>query len=86
MLCVTQSEGGKTGSLNMSENLSNKAEIYRSLALGSKGGRGPFYSLSSMPLAPIAKRLLDSYNNVNQAALCDLQMVFIKELKKHSST
>ena len=28
ILCVMQSKGGKTGSMNTSENLSNKAEIY----------------------------------------------------------
>ena len=79
-------EGGKTGSLNTSENLSNKAEIYGSLAPRAKGAQGPFYSPSSTSLAPIAKRLTNSHNNVNQAALCDLRTVFIKELKEHSST
>ena len=41
MLCVTRSECGKMGSTNMSENLSNKVEIYGLLAPGAKGVRGP---------------------------------------------
>ena len=41
MLCVTQSKGGKTGSANTSENLSNKAEIYGSLAPGARGVQIP---------------------------------------------
>ena len=86
MLCVMQSEGGKTGSANTSENLSNKAEIYGSLAPGARGVQIPSYSPSSMSLAPIARRLPDGHNNVNQAALWDLQMVFNKEHKEHSST
>ena len=60
------------GSLNTSENLSNKAEIYGSLAPGAKGVQGPSYSPSSTSLAPIARRLPDGCNNVNHAALCDL--------------
>ena len=72
MLCVTQSEDGKTGSANMSENSSNKAEIYRSLAPGARGVWIPSYSPSSKSLAPIARRLPNGHNNVNQAALWDL--------------
>ena len=72
ILCITQSEGGKTGSANMSENLPNKAEIYGSLAPGDRGVWIPSYSPSSTSLAPIARRLPDSWNNVNQAALWDL--------------
>ena len=86
MSCVTRSEGGKTGSANTSENSSNKAEIYGSLAPGARGVRIPSYSPSSMSLAPIARRLPDGCNNVNQAALWDLQTVFNKERKEHSST
>ena len=86
MLCVTWSEGRKTGSMNISENSSNKAEIYGSLAPGARGVWGPSYSPSSMSLAPIARRLPDGCNNVNHAALWDLQTVFIKDLKEHSST
>ena len=85
MSCVTQSKGRKTGCINMSENSSNKAKIYGSLAPGTRGVWGPFYSLSSILLAPIARRLPDVCNNVNQAALWDLWMVFIKEQKEHSS-
>ena len=62
MLCVTWSEGGKTGSTNTSENSSNKAEIYGSLAPGARGVRIPSYSPSSTSLAPIARRLLDGHN------------------------
>ena len=86
MLCVTQSEGRKMGSANTSENLSNKAEIYGSLASGAKGVLGPSNSQSSTSLTPIARRLLDSRNNVNHATLHDLQMVFTNDLKEHSST
>ena len=86
MLCVTQSKGGKTGSANTSEDFSNKAEIYGSLAPGARGVWIPSYSPSSTPLAPIARRLPNGHNSVNQAALWDLQMVFNKELKEHSST
>ena len=86
MSYVTQSEGRKMGSSNTSENSSNKAEIYGPLAPRAEGFRGPFYSPSSMSPAPIARRLPDGYKNVNQAALCDLQMVFIKERKEYSST
>ena len=74
------------GSSNTSENSSNKAEIYGSLATGTKGVWGPSYSPFSMSLAPIARRLLDGCNNVDYAALCDLKMVVIKDLKEHSST
>ena len=70
----------------MSKNLSNKTEIYGSLAPGAKGVRGPPNFPSSMSLAPIARRLPDGCNNVNYAVLCDLQTVFIKDLKVHSST
>ena len=70
MLCMMWSKGRKTGSSNTSGNSSNKAEIYGSLAPGAKGVRGP--SLSSISLAPIARRLLDGHNNVDHAALCDL--------------
>ena len=86
MLCVMRSKGRKTGSVNTSENSSNKAEIYGSLAPGARGVWIPSYSPSSMSLAPIARRLPDGCNNVNQAALWDLQMVFNKEHKEHSST
>ena len=72
ILCVTWSEGGKTSYVNKSENSSNKAEIYRSLASGFKAVWGPSNSPSSMSLAPIARRMPDSHNNVNHAALCDL--------------
>ena len=70
----------------MSENSSNKEEIYGLLAPGDKGVWGPFYSPSSTSLALIARRLPDGCDNVNQAALCDVQMVFLKDLKEHSST
>ena len=86
MPCVMRSEVGKTSSVNISENLSNKAEIYGSLAPGARGVRIPSYSPSSMSLAPIARRLPDGCNNVNQAALWDLQTIFNKERKEHSST
>ena len=86
MSCVMQSKGEKTGSVNMSENSSNKAEIYGSLIPGARGVRIPSYSPSSISLAPIARRLPDGHNNVNQAALWDLQTVFNKERKEHSST
>ena len=72
--------------MNTSKNSSNKAEIYGSLAPGARGVWGPSYSPSSMSLAPIARRLLDGHNNVNHAALWDLQTVFNKDLKEHSST
>ena len=81
MLHVTRSKGGKTGSANMSKNLSNKAKIYGSLAPGARGVRVPSYSSSSMSLAPIARRLPDGHNNVNQVALWDLQTVFNKDAK-----
>ena len=86
MSYVMQSKGRKMGSSNMSEKLSNKAEIYGLLAPGAKGVQGPSYSPSSMSLATIGRRMPDGYNNVNQLELCDLQMVFIKDLKEHSST
>ena len=86
VLSVMQSEGRKTGSMNTSENSSNKAEIYRSLAPGARGVQIPSYSPSSMSLAPIARRLPDGCDNVNQAALWDLQTIFNKECKEHSST
>ena len=57
MLCVMRSKGGKTGSANMSENSSNEAEIYGSLAPRAKGVRGPSNSSYSKLLAPIARRL-----------------------------
>ena len=84
--CVMWSKDRNIGSKNTSENLSNKAKIYGSLSPRARGVWGPSYSLSSTSLSPIAKRLPDSHNSVNQAALCDLQMVFIKECKEHSST
>ena len=65
MSCVMWCKGGKTGSANMPGNLSNKAEIYGSLAPGARGIRIPSYSPSSMSLAPIARRLPDDHNNVN---------------------
>ena len=37
ILCVTWSEGRKMGSMDISENLSNEAEIYRSLAPEARG-------------------------------------------------
>ena len=74
------------GSANMSENSSNKAEIYRSLAPGAKGVQGSSNSPSSISLAPIARRLLDGHNNMNHATLHNLQMVFINDLKEHNST
>ena len=86
MLSVIWSEGGKTGSTNTSENSSNKAEIYGSLPPGAREVWIPSYSPSSMSLAPIARRLPDGCHNVNQAALWDLQTVFNKECKEHSST
>ena len=86
MLCVTQSEGGKTGSPNTSENSSNKGKINGLLAPGARGVWIASYSPSSTSLDPIARRLPDDYNNVNQAALWDLRMVFNKERKEHSST
>ena len=84
--CVMRYESRKMGSLNTSENLSNKVEIYGLLASGAKGVRGPYYSLSSIVMAPIARRLPNGSNNINHAALCDLRVVFIKDLKEHSST
>ena len=84
MLCVTWSEGRKTGSTNMSKNSSNKAEIYGSLTPGARGVRIPSYSPSSTSLAPIARRLPDGCKNVNKAALWDLQTVFNKGCKEHS--
>ena len=86
MLCMMQSKGRKTGSMNMSENSSNKTEIYGSLAPGARGVRIPPYPPSSMSLDPIARRLPDGHNNVNQAELWDLQTAFKKECKDHSST
>ena len=41
MSCVMWSEGRKTGSSNISENLSNKPEIDESLALGARAVRVP---------------------------------------------
>ena len=72
ILCVMLSEGGKMASSNMSENLSNNADIDRSLAPGAKGVWDPSYSPSSITLAPITRRLPDGCNNVNYAALYDL--------------
>ena len=46
--CVMQSEYGKMGSSNKSENSSNKAEIYGLLEPGPKGVQDPPYSPSSM--------------------------------------
>ena len=86
MSYVTRSKVGKMGSSNMLENLSNKAEIYGLLVPGARGVRGPSYSPSSISLAPLARRMADGPNNVNYKALCDLQIVFIKDLKEHSST
>ena len=86
MSCVMWSEGRKKGSVNMSKNSSNKAEIHRSLVPGARGVQITSYSPSSTSLAPIARRLPDGCNNVNQAALWDLQTVFNKECKEHSST
>ena len=86
ILYVMRYKGKKTGSWNTSENLSSKAEIYGSLELGARGVWGPSCSPSSMTLAPIARRLLDGHNNMKHAELCDLPMVFIKDLKEHSST
>ena len=86
MSCLMRFEGRKMGSSNTSENSFNKEKIYRPLAPGAKGVRGPSYSPSSMSLAPIARRFPDSCNSVNHVALCDLWMVFIKDLKEHSST
>ena len=86
MSCVMRSKGGKTGSAKTYENLSNKAEIYGSLVPGAREVRIPSYSPSSMSLAPIARRLPDGCNNVNQAALWDLRTVLNKERKEHSST
>ena len=84
ILCVIPPEGRNTSCSNISENSSNKAEINGSLAPGAKGVRGPSYSPSSMSLAPIARRLLDGYNNVNHAALCDLQTVSSRTSKSTS--
>ena len=86
MLCVTRCEGGKMGSSNKSENLSNKTKIYGSLAPGAEGVPDPSYSLSGMLLVPIARKLPNSHYNVNHAAPCDLQKVLINDLKEHSST
>ena len=86
MLCVIWYKGRKTGSMNTYENFFNKAEIHSSLTPGAKGFLGPSYSPSSISLAPIARRPLDDHSNVNHAALCVLQTVFIKDLKEHSST
>ena len=86
MLNVIRSEGGKTGSVNISENSPNKAEIYSSLAPGAKGVWGRSNSSCSTSLALIARRLLDGCNNVNHAALHDLRTVFINHLKEHNST
>ena len=86
MSCVTQSKGRKTGSVNTSENSSNKAEIHRSLAPRTRGVQGPPCCPSSRSLAPITRRLPNGCNNVNQAAHWDLHMVFIEECKDHSST
>ena len=72
MSCVTRSEGGKTGFANTSENSSNKAKIYGSLAPRARRIQIPSYSPSSTSLAPIARRLPNGDNNVNQAALWDL--------------
>ena len=58
MSCVTQSEGKKMSSSSMLEKLSNKTEIYGSLAPGAKRVWGPFYSPSSMSLASIARDCL----------------------------
>ena len=69
MLCVARFESGKTGFANMSENSSNKAEIYKSLAFRAKGVWGPSNFPSSMSLAPIPRRLPDGCNNMNHAAL-----------------
>ena len=55
MLCVMRAKDGKIGSVNTSENSSNKAEIYGSLAPGARGVWIPSYSPSSMSLAPIAR-------------------------------
>ena len=86
IVCVIWSKGRKKGSLNMSENSFYKAKIYGSPAPGAKGVLGPLYSPSGMSLAPIARRLPDGCKNVNYSALCDLQAIFIKDLKEHSST
>ena len=86
MSCVKQSKSRKMGSLNTSKNSFSNAKINGSLVPGARGVLGPSYSASSMPLAPIAKRLPDGHNNVNYAALCNLQTDFIKDLKEHSST
>ena len=74
----------KNGFRKQSENLSNKAKIYGSLAPGAKGFQGPSNSPSSILLAPIARRLPDGHKNVSYAALHDLQMVFINDRKEHS--
>ena len=81
MSCVMQSKSRKAGSANMSENSSNKAEIYGLLAPGARGVQIPSNSPSSISLAPIVRRLPDGCNNVNQAALWDSQTVFNKERK-----
>ena len=79
MSCVIWSEGGKTGSVNTSENSSNKTEIYGPLPPGVRGVQITFYFPSSTSLAPIARRLPDGRNNVNQAALWDFRTVVNKE-------
>ena len=61
MSCVMQSEDRKMGTLNISENLSNKAEIHGSLAPGAIGVWGPSYSPLSTSLAPIARRPPDGH-------------------------
>ena len=86
MSCVTRSQGRKMVSSNTSQNLSNKAKIYGILAPGGSGVWSPSYSPLSTSLAPIARRVPDGCKNMNHAALCDFQMVFIKNLIKHSST
>ena len=87
MLCVTWFKCRKTGFMQIRLiNSFNKAEIYGSLAPGARGVQIPFYSPSSISLASIARILPYGYNNVNQAALWDLWMVFNKEHKEYSST
>ena len=61
MSCVMRSEGGKTGSANMSENSSSKAEIYGSLAPGAGGVQIPSYSPSSMLLARVHRACLSTF-------------------------
>ena len=80
-LCVMWSKGKKVASTNMSENLSNKAEIYGSLAPWARGVWGPSYSPLSMSLAPIARRPPDGHNNMNRATLYDLQAVLARTSK-----